>query len=165
MAHSPAKVPKIHELAEIEAKRHLRIEWKDRLARQREKLWKLVNWDTNSNKPKRIIRRALVKTLLPKYWDLAQTSKSLGLRWSCIKKLALTDEEQLHVEGISVCLGSTVKQQVGDFYLSPDVSVSLGGLKAVNSRGESVSYLNMRIGDVYKKWKSSKKGAKIGFST
>jgi len=156
---------RVKESEEIEARRRIRLEWKDRLARQREKLQKLVNWNPNSDKPKRFIRRAVVKTLLPKYRDLSQASKSLGLRWSYIKKLALTDEEQLHVEGISVRLGSTIKQQVGDFYRSPDVTVSLGGLKAVNSRGESVSYLNMRIGDVYKKWKSSKKGGKIGFST
>ena len=44
------------------------------------------------------------------------------------------------------------------------VTISLGGMAAVNAKGEAINCLNTRIADVYQKWKSET-GLHIGRST
>ena len=147
-----------------EAKQIEHLESKLRLERQRAKLRELVNWTPGNSNKNKSLRRAVVKALLPKYKSTSQASQNLGLRRHFIKKIALTPEEELLVETKPVKIGKEVQQSVADYYMSPDISISLGGMRAANKKGEAVRYLNVQLKEVYRKWRAKFVG-RLAFST
>jgi hypothetical protein len=94
------------------------------------------------NRKERNLRRFCGKVVMQQFKNAHEAHISTGVRWHYLQKAGKLPEEDLFLEekrkmGFSQEIISKVK----DFYYKPDVSIMVGGLKAVNKRGESIRYL------------------------
>lgn len=115
------------------------------------------------NSKGRAVRRTYCKLLLNSYSTITRASKELGVRWHYLNKISKLSFEELREEKPRRGLSDEVVQQVHDFYEAPMISISLGGMKNVNRKGESVKYLTEKISTVYKKF-VQKSGCKVSKS-
>ena len=110
----------------------------------------------------RTLRRTYAKIMLGNYKSIHAASTDLGVRWHYLNRVTKLkcELEEKPRKGLPE---ETVKK-VQDFYQSPSFTVSLGGMKNVNRKGETVRYLTERIQTVYSKFVSDNKGMPISRS-
>ena len=101
----------------------------------------------------RAMRRVYAKTLLGSYSSIRQASIHLGVRWHFLSKVSRLSFENIDQEKPNTCgLPSDTVKTVKDFFESPVISVTLGGMKHTNKRGETVRFLTETVNTIYAKF-------------
>ena len=107
------------------------------------------------------VSKQAVETLKKFIPSVSQGAKLLAVRWHFFKQMQLeptTIPKERSKQQICA------KQSMSKFFLQPELSVSLGGMKATNRKGEAVRYLSMRVEDAHKLY-MQEKNQKVPYST